>query len=122
MVNTSSCDNVDRTLFTRTVDGKVVSRASIQFRGRGWCSLEEVITLKQYRGQGFARSVCREALDWCFNQGFHCWLMAAPIFEDALNVEQLVKFYESLGFTVIESESNADRVFMEYLNPDKGII
>lgn len=89
--------------FTHEVEGREVARCRLQERGRGWMSLEEVVTHRDHRRQGYARKVCQEALTWAGSHGKRVWLLAEPHpTGGGPTAQELQDFYHSLGFTTRE--------------------
>jgi GNAT superfamily N-acetyltransferase len=104
------------THFTILKGRTVAARCAVIHQGTNWASLEEVITHQDYRRQGLATEVCKNAIEWAHKQGWDLWVHAAPIWpEKGPEAEVLKTFYERLGFTL--TDERPGRYFLEYRNP-----
>jgi len=81
-------------------DGKVVGGggiAPLQCSEPDICELQKMYFLQQARGQGFAKKLALQALDFAREQGFRrCYL------ETTASLTEAIALYERLGFTHID--------------------
>jgi ribosomal protein S18 acetylase RimI-like enzyme len=82
--------------FTKVIDGKVVSSLqfyAVELPSRHVGVIEEVATDEEYRKQGFATELIREAIEYAKSIG--CTCVELTVREDKPNIQA---FYKSFGF------------------------
>lgn len=75
----------------------------------------------KYKGQGYAKVLMREAIQVANKKGlFPLYLNASPMGSSGLKLNDLTKFYESLGFEVFLEQGNNNLMILDMNNIPKA--
>jgi GNAT superfamily N-acetyltransferase len=88
----------------------VIDEDGEEVDGDDYILIELVYVKPEYRGMGIARKLLVDFLKKNRSCGMDIRLVALPK-EDEIDIERLVKFYESVGFS-IDDEQGGEGVFM----------
>jgi len=80
-------------------------------------NINELFIEPTYRYNGYAKILLQKALDYIKKEGIKIiYLNASPMGLDGLNKDQLVKFYKSFGFKILNDKYNNNTEMIKYLD------